>query len=126
MKLKKGDYAIITAVLAASLTLSLIFTGSSASATTAVVMQDNQVIKKIDLSALKSPVTFSVGGDYNDLIIAEPGRIRFQEANCPDQVCVQTGWLTRPGQIAVCLPNKLSIRIEGNSSSGDQVDIIVK
>jgi len=37
----------------------------------------------------------------------------FQEASCPDQVCVRTGRLSKSGQGAVCLPAKVTIQVTG-------------
>ena len=42
------------------------------------------------------------------------GAIRFLESNCPDKICVRTGFVTRAGQTAVCLPNKAVLRILPN------------
>ena len=38
------------------------------------------------------------------------GRIRVAEADCPDQLCVQMGWLQNSGLPVVCLPNRLVIQ----------------
>jgi hypothetical protein len=105
----------------------LLFTGGTTKGTTtAVVMQDNHVIQRINLLDIKDPVNIQIDNDFHNSIVAENGRIRFQASDCPDIVCVQTGWLTKPGQIAVCLPNKTSIRIEVNNDHEDQIDIIIK
>lgn len=40
--------------------------------------------------------------------------IRVKSADCPLQTCVKTGWISKPAQVIVCLPNKLLIRIKGN------------
>ena len=55
----------------------------------------------------------------------EGGRIRFEESGCPDKVCVHTGWLSRSGQTAACLPAGVILRIEGGADAGtDGVDIV--
>ena len=43
-------------------------------------------------------------------------------STCPDQVCVKTGTLTRAGESAICLPARISLRLEG---SGNTVDAMV-
>ena len=48
--------------------------------------------------------------------------IAFTESNCPDKICVNTGYINYAGQSAVCLPNRVSIHITG----GDGVDIAAK
>jgi len=43
----------------------------------------------------------------------EQGKIRFAESDCPDKICVNTGWLSKNGQVAVCLPRRVSVEIRG-------------
>lgn len=45
----------------------------------------------------------------------------FSHANCPDQVCVHAGVLTRGGQIAVCLPNRVALRLVGEDNAFDAI-----
>lgn len=48
-------------------------------------------------------------------------RIRFIEADCPDKLCERTGWISRPGETAICLPNRIVVRIEGENRKFDMV-----
>ena len=41
------------------------------------------------------------------------GRVRFINVECPDLICVRTGWIWRDGQAAVCLPNRAAVVIVG-------------
>jgi hypothetical protein len=77
------------------------------------------VIRKINLDDVDKPERIVIKGEYEEVILAEKGRIRFEDANCPDRVCVKTGWLSRKGDIAVCLPNRTIIKIEGESRDVD-------
>ncbi|MGE5653556.1 MAG: NusG domain II-containing protein, partial [Bacillota bacterium] len=61
---------------------------------------------------------------YNTIEI-EKSRVRVREANCPEQVDVKQGWLTRPGQSAVCLPHRLVLKLV-SSGAPDEVDEIVR
>lgn len=124
MKLKVGDYIIIAVILGAAVFVMLTFTGKAAAGNlTAVIIQDNQTIHEISLKGLDKPLVIAIPGKYHETIVAENGRIRFQEADCPDKVCVNTGWLTRPGQIAACLPNATIIKIEGEDK---EIDVLAK
>jgi len=38
---------------------------------------------------------------------------------CKDQLCVHTGWLMHPGDVAVCLPQRVIVEIRG---AGKKVD----
>lgn len=51
------------------------------------------------------------------------GGIGFIESDCPDQVCIHSGFLTRPGQVAACLPNGLTLMVLGKSIEHDNIDI---
>lgn len=43
------------------------------------------------------------------------GAARFAASGCPDQVCVNTGWLSRPGDTAACVPAGMVLRIDGEA-----------
>ena len=43
-------------------------------------------------------------------------------ANCPDKTCVKTGKIKYVGESIICLPNKISITIQGDASGG--VDLV--
>ncbi|MEA5010941.1 MAG: NusG domain II-containing protein [Angelakisella sp.] len=40
------------------------------------------------------------------------GAVRFLESDCPDKICVNTGFLREDGDLASCLPNKVIVTIE--------------
>lgn len=60
-------------------------------------------------------------GDGREVMleIVETGKVRVTESTCPDKVCARTGWISRPGQSIVCLPNKVVVRIEGSDIRND-------
>ena len=39
-------------------------------------------------------------------------RVRVAWSNCPNQLCVNTGWIKTAGETIVCVPNKVLIEIE--------------
>ncbi|MDD4237270.1 MAG: NusG domain II-containing protein [Desulfotomaculaceae bacterium] len=57
-------------------------------------------------------------GHYNVVEIKD-GQVRVKEADCPNQICVKTGWLSKTGQISFCAPNKLKVIIKGESNGVD-------
>ncbi len=119
--LKKGDIILIAAIilLTAAGFAARAFYGSGGGHRVAVIKQDGRVIERIDLDAVREARKITVKGEYIDVILVEKGRIRFEEADCPNLDCVRTGWISGKGASAVCLPNRTSIRIEGES---DKVD----
>lgn len=120
---KKGDKILIAVILI----IAGIFFGFKAldredgGALIAVVSQDGEEIQRLNLTKLPDPQTIIIEEPLHQVILAEEGRIRFAESDCPNQNCVETGWLTKAGDRAVCLPTKVVITIEGEGES--EVDI---
>ena len=112
-RVRPGDW--IAAVLIFTLATGIWAAGRSQSSgsLTALVRQDGQVVRTIAVTGLSEPITFTLDGAYTNTIRAENGRICVESATCPGQDCVHTGWLTRAGQSAVCLENRVSITLEG-------------
>ena len=60
---------------------------------------------------------FSLNNGTNVLVI-ENGTAYLNYSECPDHTCERTGKIRFVGQTIVCLPNKLTITIKGNSQDG--------
>lgn len=50
------------------------------------------------------------------------GKVRFEQSPCHNQYCVHQGWLSKAGQVAVCLPNRVSIEMLGASKLYDSLN----
>ena len=118
---KTGDKILITAVLLiAALVLAWNhLAGGEDGQLTAVITQDGRTIRQIDLNGLKDSEYIYLNNEFNQFIQAEKGRIRFGQSNCPNEVCVKTGWLTTRGDKAVCVPARTVITIEGDDGRAD-------
>jgi hypothetical protein len=91
----------------------------SAPGMVANIYVDGECIHCVDLSQVTETETYTVEDDLGvNVIQIEPGRIRVLEADCPDQVCVDAGWLTDSAAPIVCLPHRLVIRLEGAGAEG--------
>jgi hypothetical protein len=113
----KKDLLIILPFLAAAAALLLWFRLQPTSGGIAVVEKDGVEICRIDLSKQTTTQILNIGGDMHIQLKVEPGTISFYHSDCPDQICVRTGKLTKPGQTAVCLPGKVSVRIVKRSGN---------
>jgi hypothetical protein len=47
------------------------------------------------------------------------GQVRFVDSPCAGRVCVHSGWLSRSGQVAACLPNGIVVELVG-LGTGDE------
>lgn len=39
--------------------------------------------------------------------------IRVLRSDCPDQICVHAGWLSRDMDVAICMPNRVAVTVTG-------------
>jgi hypothetical protein len=123
MKPKVGDFAIVVVIILIAVTNLLIYIGPTNGDATAVIIKNGKSIKELKLSEIKNRIEINNNGEYDVLIVAENGKIHFEEANCPDKVCIKTGWISKPGQSAACVPAGIIIKITGEDSD---TDIILK
>lgn len=84
----------------------------------AVIEQDGKEVRRVELSSIIQPETLLLEGEISVTVLLEPGQVSIVHSDCPDQICVNTGVLTRPGQSAVCLPARVAVRIVGETQSG--------
>ncbi|HEY5585860.1 MAG TPA: NusG domain II-containing protein [Ruminiclostridium sp.] len=78
----------------------------------AIVKKDDVIIKTIDLSKIEEREIIKISGQYSVTIVAEYNRICFLDSTCHDKICVKAGWLSKSGDLAVCLPNRTIIKIQ--------------
>ena len=131
---KWGDLllAAITIVVAFSLwgVSALSARSAEASGALAIVRDAEGEETRYSLVAGSPPKDIDMkSGGYSYVLRFENGRIRVLEADCPDKVCVVTGWLSRPGQTAACVPGRLMVRIIADKGDGGvlpDVDVVSK
>ena len=85
----------------------------------AVVRLAGQVFAELDLSRNRR---IEVPGPLGVTLIAvERGRVRVVSDPGPRQYCVRQGWLDRPGEIAICAPNEISVQVLGRRAGYDSL-----
>ena len=64
-----------------------------------------------------------VHGRIGDAVIhIGQGKVRFAKSPCHNQYCVHQGWLTHSGQVAICLPNQISLELIGEQKPYDSLN----
>lgn len=125
--LKWGDWLLYGLLISLAVILFLVPGLDRPAAARAVLLHENKellVIPARELAAGGS-LELDLSGYHYEITYTE-GRIRFAAADCPDKVCVRTGWISRAGQIAVCVPGQLIIKLEGpDPADSGQVDVVV-
>lgn len=95
------------------------------SVNTAIISVDGKEVRRIVLTDNTSTETFDVhssDGGYNTIEVTN-NKIRIKAADCTDQVCVLTEYISKPGETIVCLPHKVLIEIVSETAAED--DIII-
>lgn len=60
----------------------------------------------------------TIKGDYGDVRIQiKDGKVAVVYAECPNKVCVRTGWRSLSGESIICVPNRVIIRILGEETN---------
>lgn len=117
--LKPGDWAVALAglVLVAA-SYPLLWRGGVADR--AVVKRDGAVVIEL---ALNAPRRHEVQGAIGTTVIeVQPGRARVLADPGPRQYCVQQGWLTRAGAVAICAPNHITLELNGRRDGVDSLN----
>lgn len=102
--------ALIAAVLAVCVVLSLWLLWPRADAAYAEIWSDGKLLHTLSLSVDRE-VTVQTDRGTNVITVKE-GKIAVTQADCPDHYCMDRGFCAGGTQI-VCLPNRLVIRFTG-------------
>lgn len=102
---------VIAGATVASLA-ALRFTATDGS--TVLVQRDGTTQYKLDLS---EPRTVNIEGAVGRVTVEIRDRsVAVTQADCPNHICMRTGWRSHAGEIIVCAPNKVLVRILGPRS----------
>ena len=114
-----ADLAVILVMLLLAGVLTLALNLGRREGGVAVVRVDGVETERHSLTV---DGTFPLNGGSNILVIAG-GQAWLSDADCPDLLCVKQGKIHYTGQVITCLPNRLTVTVEGGESNG--VDLVV-
>lgn len=112
-RIRKQEIIIIAAVVIIGAVLVAILFLIKKPGAVAVVSIDGKETARYDLDEDIDIEIHGVGGT-NRLIISG-GTVRIEEADCPDKLCVKQGVISNVGQSIICLPHRVSVRVEGTA-----------
>ena len=74
-----------------------------------------KTVEKLDLHENRD---VTIRGEFGVMHIeVRQGKVRVSDADCPNRICVRTGWRSREGEVIVCVPNKTVVRIVGQTKT---------
>ena len=111
--LKIGDYILAVMILVGFFVgLFLIRSSANEGQTVSIFLENRELYRLL----IFEDRTITVQGDIGETVVKiEHGKVWIENAPCPHQLCKNMGKISRSGEIIVCIPNKLLIRIEGSS-----------
>ncbi|MGI6643127.1 MAG: NusG domain II-containing protein [Bacillota bacterium] len=122
----KGDAIIVVSAIALVAVVWAVFylIPKEAYNLVAVVKVDGREVARLPAASpdMAQAVIRVKGGDA--IIEYGQGRARVMPNSkefCPDGICWKTGWVSNPGQSAVCVPNHMTVTLVSSSSDVDSV-----
>lgn len=86
----------------------------------AVIRSGGKVFREVSLSLDQK---IEVPGPLGISVIAiEKRRARIASDPSPRQYCVRQGWLQQSGEVALCLPNQVSVELVGSRKRYDSLN----
>ena len=118
--MKKKEIILMIIVLAMALSaMAVIHYMQSAQGVYVVVTLDNQEIGRYPLEEDGVYDLTGYENGHNELHIKE-GKACILAASCPDKLCIKQKEISYAGEMIVCLPNHIIVRIEGGK--GGELD----
>lgn len=120
----KGDLILIVALVAfglGALIYNHVIVPRRGQASRVVIEIEGEVVQELNLLRNGEGIRFTSQRGYNVVEIKD-GKVRISEADCPDQICVNTGWREHVGQVIVCMPHHFVVKIEGSADPQSGVD----
>lgn len=107
-------FFILIVIIAAGILLQqLLFKKAG---TAAVISQHGSVVATLPLSA-DTQLTLEDGSGGSNTIVIKNGAVSVTEADCADKICVNTGKISKTGEVIACLPHELIITISGEDGA---------
>lgn len=109
--MNKNDWILIIA-LGLLILFSFTFLKHNDSIKYAYVYYENDLILKIDLNIDETYIVEGYNGPVK--IRVENRKIKVEEENSPYNLCSKQGFISSTYESIVCLPNKITIQIQGS------------
>ena len=117
-KIKLGDYVIVAVILMSAILIFMFFLSDS---------NPDKVIIKVN-GVTESVYSLPLYGEYElntlpypSTLVIEGSFVHIKDTTCPGHDCEHRGKISRSGDIIICLPNFLTIELEGGGRRADAV-----
>lgn len=105
----RADWLVIAVLLAVQPWLYWHYWRDQGEADSAIITALGQAPQQL---SLRHDRRLAVPGPLGDSVLeVQAGRMRFQSSPCQGKQCIHSGWLSRAGDFAACLPNRVSVAL---------------
>lgn len=107
------SWDIIVVVCIASIGIYLL-TSNPSSANSARMVRVTTSLGFEKTYTLRDHINLEIDGKLGKSVIeiSKEG-VRFVDSCCPNHLCVKRGWVSKPGDLAACVPNGVVVRVIG-------------
>lgn len=111
--MKKGDFILMGILLFLGVALVLWQYHGRQEGEQVVITVEGKVYKVLDIKEDQEVKVETKDGHYNLVQIKEEA-VKMSEADCKNQVCVNSAQITDIGETIVCLPHQVIVKVVAN------------
>lgn len=116
---------MLSVLLIASLLLFLCFLRGAASDPS-----ENRLVIRTQSEVLSYPLSSDrtipvASGGYTLTVEIRDGHARVRETDCPDRVCLHTGWISRKGETVICAPAAVRLTVTDPKGGVGDADSVI-
>lgn len=108
--MKKKDILLVFSIIVLIIVLFIVNNNINKEQADAIeIYVNNEIYKTVPINA-EEDLMIETGSEYNHIKIHNGG-VEIVDASCKDNVCVNTGFISKLSERIVCMPNKVVIKI---------------
>lgn len=111
------DYFLLILFVLITIILFILFNKDGSMGANVSIFVNGSLYQELPLN-INEEIEINDGTHINRIKI-ENGTAYMMEANCPDELCLNTNHISKSNEIIVCLPNKVYIEINDDNSTNE-------
>ena len=121
--MKKKDILLVISIIFLIIVLFMVNNNINKEKSEVIEIYVNNKIYKIASINDEEDLMIEIESEYNHIKIHDGG-VEIVEASCADNVCVDTGFISKVSERIVCMPNKVVIKIKTLENVDNKEDVI--
>lgn len=113
--IKPFDFILVIFLLILSAVLFYLPNFGDKSKLVLSVKVGKKAVYTVSLEKVQESYVYSVSGKNVDIYI-EPDGVSVKSSDCKNQTCIKSGKITSAGQVIVCAPNNIIIKLEDSKN----------